>query len=64
MADTQFIGADGDPKPVCANCDCYASALKRCINRTSIWFTFNPQPHDGCERFFPDAKRWPDYDHD
>jgi len=57
----QFIRAGGEPQPVCANCDCFAAA--KCVNRHSIWFNFNPQPHEGCEKFFPDHKRWPDADH-
>lgn len=58
----RFIRNDGEPEPVCFNCDCYDGG--RCINRLSAWFSFDPKPHDGCKRFFPDHKRWPEADHD
>lgn len=51
-----------EPKAVCANCDSFFNG--KCSNRLSVWFHFSPQPSDGCERFFPDPKRWPDADHD
>jgi hypothetical protein len=52
-----FFDPSEEPSPVCGNCDCYSDG--KCVNRFSLWFTFNPQPIDGCQRFFPDHERWP-----
>lgn len=62
----EFIRADGEPEPVCANCDCYAPKdgnPGKCVNTQSLWFNFSPQPLDGCSKFFPDHGRWPEADH-
>jgi len=51
---------DGEPEPVCANCDSWTDKpLHLCLlimKETSAV--------DGCKKFFPDARKWPEADHD
>ena len=58
----EFIRIDGEPEPVCANCDSYKP--EGCINMQSEWFNYKPLASYGCRSFFPNHDRWPEADHD
>lgn len=69
MTDQSPSSADIDDEPdaICANCDCYASdatgRFHYCVNRLSPKYGDLRSSAEGCVKFFPDPKRWPDADH-
>lgn len=55
----KFAVAEDEPEPVCANCDSWSGEPKVCLHIQK-----QTGATDGCRKFFPDPKRWPDADHD
>lgn len=65
MAVENFFDQEIEPKAVCGNCDYHSPSSRgqMCGNTRSPRYTILTMPDDGCGRFFPCGKRWPDADH-
>lgn len=52
---------DGEPDAHCVNCDSWVP-----MPRAGVCLKIEEptEPGDGCAKFFPDPKRWPDADHE
>lgn len=62
---TEFFDQEIEPKAICGNCDYHSPSLRGhlCSNTRSLKYATLTWPDDGCGRFWPDSKRWPEADH-
>jgi hypothetical protein len=67
----EFFDPSEEPDPICANCNSFDRAGRpfddppfdsRCLNKQARRGRVTMA--DRCKHFFPDAKMWPDADHD
>jgi hypothetical protein len=61
-----FLVDEDEPVPVCGNCDYMMTDQEGrliCVNTESRHNAETVNTAHGCEKFFPDHKRWPEADH-
>jgi len=63
---SEFFDQEIEPKATCGNCDYHSPTLKGqiCANSRSIFYATLTMDDEGCGRFWPCSKRWPNCDHD
>lgn len=61
------MNSHDEPDDICANCQYWQGDLDGrtiCINTRSRYMGDAMTAYAGCDKFFPDPKRWPEADHD